>query len=234
MKGLFALFALGLIGALPLAAEAGSLATPYLTGAGVLVRVDRRVVTLPSGRVSAALSGDFLLLSSDQGVSWRQIFRSERIWRLSARSASQIWIGYRCGAESACFSHSEDRGATWASVDLDVAYAAMALYAAPNGQDIFTDLGLGDDRPENVLGLRLSNDGGRTFRVISIPIVPTGAADAVTGHEPARLCAAGDVYSFVYADRRVYVSRDRGATWALAGTLDTVAPLEACETQFDL
>ncbi|MGZ3818798.1 MAG: hypothetical protein ACXVCU_19150 [Bdellovibrio sp.] len=149
MKKTFLLLSFLLCNAFGYIARADSSSDLYRTGAGDLLKYN-------SSRTE-------LMFSNDEGASWHPIFGASRIWRFTAHAANKIWIGYRCGPESACVSFSEDKGVSWANLPFDIPYMVKTFFAASNGLDVVMD----GDSSSNFRYL-VSYDGGKTFSGSSV------------------------------------------------------------------
>jgi photosystem II stability/assembly factor-like uncharacterized protein len=156
-----------------------------------------------------------ILRSTDAGRTWTALdapFKDHQVWRIAFHPTdpSVVFAGTGTPAPARIF-RSEDSGATWKQLAVDIAAECAAV-----GVPRVTDIAIDPIEPLKVWasievdGMRRSLDGGDTWSRVDGPITnPDGHAAAVTGGPPKSV--------FLTVNNEIFFSRDDGGTWQAVG-----------------
>ena len=131
-----------------------------------------------------------ILRSDDGGRNWSQLegpLARQQVWRISLHPSQSnvLFVGTGTPSPARMF-RSEDRGATWKQLDVEIVEECPAV-----GVPRVTDIAIDPLEPSRVWasievdGMRQSTDGGQTWRRIDGPITnPDGHAASVSPGPP--------------------------------------------------
>jgi photosystem II stability/assembly factor-like uncharacterized protein len=156
-----------------------------------------------------------ILRSEDGGHTWQRLagaLRGQQVWRISLHPTDRDVVFAGTGTPSpAMIYRSEDRGASWRPVEVEIA-AECAAVGVPRVTDIAIDQ-LDARRlwaSIEVDGMRYSTDGGDTWTRLDGPITnPDGHAASVTAGPPKAV--------FLTVNNEIFISHDDGVSWQPVG-----------------
>lgn len=156
-----------------------------------------------------------ILRSEDAGRRWQRLdgpLAGRQVWRISLHPTDQQVVYAGTGTPSpAQIFRSDDRGATWRQLEVDIARECAAV-GVPRVTDIAIDP-LDTSRlwaSIEVDGMRRSTDGGETWQRIDGPITnPDGHAASVSAGPPKTVVLT--------VNNEIFLSYDDGASWQAVG-----------------
>ncbi len=160
---------------------------------------------------------DGVFRSGDRGVTWTRCSDlgpsplSGDVHSVAIRpdaDGATIFVGGPFG-----LTRSTDEGATWELTELpgfhernEFAYCRMVMVKADDPQTVF--VGTGDSIPGETGGLRISRDGGATWKLADLPEQPNSVVYWMANH-PAR----PEVVACASLFGQLFWSTDGGETW---------------------
>ena len=156
-----------------------------------------------------------ILRSDDGGRSWSRLegpLARQQVWRISLHPSQSdvLFVGTGTPSPARMF-RSEDRGATWKQLDVEIAEECPAV-----GVPRVTDIAIDPVEPTRVWasievdGMRQSTDGGQSWRRIAGPITnPDGHAASVSPGPPKAVVLT--------VNNEIFISYDDGTSWEPVG-----------------
>jgi photosystem II stability/assembly factor-like uncharacterized protein len=172
-----------------------------------------------------------ILRSDDAGRHWRRLdgpLAGQQVWRISLHPGDPrvVFAGTGTPSRAGVF-RSEDDGATWKSLPVDIVTECAAV-----GVPRITDIAVDPQDPLKlwasieVDGMRRSTDGGESWQRIDGGITnPDGHAASVTAGPPRSV--------FLTVNNEIFISRDDGQSFAAVGVKQSFPYTHIRDVVFD-